>query len=102
MSPVADRPQSRRRVVSLNGLVVVIALVAAQLTAEAQQTGKVPRVALVVNTSPVENLRDPERRGPVLSAFVQRLRELGWVDGQRVAFVWLSAGGRPGGLPDIL
>ena len=102
MSTVAERPQRRRRAVPLSGLVFLIAIVAALLTAEAQQTGKAPRVALVANTSPVENLRDPERRGPVLRAFVQRLRELGRVDGQNIAFVWRSAEGRPERLPDIM
>ena len=74
----------------------------APLTAEAQQAGKVPRVALVGNTAPVADLRDPERRGPVLRAFVHRLRELGWVEGQSIAFDWRSAEGRAERLPDIM
>ena len=80
----------------------VLGLLAGALTAEAQQAGKVPRVALVASASPVSDLRDPERRSPVLRAFVQRLRELGWEEGQSIAFDWRSAGGRPERYSDIM
>src|SRR5262245_18408325 len=75
---------------------------ATPLTAQAPQAGKVPRVALVTNTAPVQSLTDPQRRGPVLRAFVQRLRELGWVEGQNIALDWRSAEGRAERLPDIM
>src|SRR5262245_337347 len=71
----------------------------APLIAEAQQ---VPRVGMVTNTAPVQALRDPERRGPVLRAFVQRLGELGWVEGKSIAREWRSAEGREERLPDIM
>jgi putative ABC transport system substrate-binding protein len=71
----------------------------APLLAEAQQ---VPRVGLVTNTAPVQALRDSERRGPVLRAFVQRLGELGWVEGKHVTLEWRSAEGREERLPDIM
>jgi hypothetical protein len=58
--------------VSLRALALVVAHMAASLTAEAQAVGKVPRVAPVGSTSSVQDLRDPERRGPVLRAFVER------------------------------
>jgi putative ABC transport system substrate-binding protein len=75
---------------------------AAPLTAQAPQAGKAPRVALVTNTAPVQSLTDPQRRGPVLSAFVQRLGELGWVEGQSIVLDWRSAEGRAERLPDIM
>jgi putative ABC transport system substrate-binding protein len=62
----------------------------------------VPRIALIGNTASVRDLKDSERRGPVLSAFVQRLRELGWVEGQSIAFEWRSAEGEVDRYPDIL
>lgn len=86
----------------LRAFAIVVAAMATLLTAHALQAGKAPRVALVGNTAPIQDLRDPERRGPVLSAFVQRLRELGWVEGQSITFEWRSAEGRPERLPDIM
>jgi putative ABC transport system substrate-binding protein len=38
----------------------------------------------------------------VLSAFVQRLRELGWVEGQNIVLDWRSAEGQAERLPDIM
>src|SRR5262245_4520156 len=61
-----------------------------------------PHVAVVANESPVPNLRDPGRRGPVHRAFVQRLRERGWIEGQSIAFDWRSAEGRAEPYPDIM
>ena len=81
---------------------LVLSLLAMPLAAEAEQAGKVPRVALIGNAAPVPYLRDPERRGPVLRAFVQRLRELGWVEGQSIVFDWRSAEGRAERYPSIM
>src|SRR5262245_10556882 len=69
------------------------------LIAEAQQ---VPQVGMVGNTAPIQALRDPEQRGPVFRAFVQRLGELGWVEGKSIALEWRSAEGREQRLPDIM
>jgi putative ABC transport system substrate-binding protein len=88
--------------VPLGALALVVALLAAPFTAQALQAGKVPRIGLIGNTTPVHDLTDPERRGPVLRAFVQRLRELGWVEGQSIAFEWRSAEGRAERLPGIM
>jgi putative ABC transport system substrate-binding protein len=49
------------------------------LTARAQQAGKLPTIGFLGATTPAEG-------GRLLAAFVQRLRELGWVDGRNVAF----------------
>jgi putative ABC transport system substrate-binding protein len=94
--------EAGRRVRLLGILALVAALMAGSLTAEGQQPGKMPRVAVVGSTAPVQYLRDSERRGPVLRAFVQRLRELGWVEGQSIAIDWRSAEGRADRYPDIM
>jgi putative tryptophan/tyrosine transport system substrate-binding protein len=49
------------------------------LAARAQQPGKLPTIGFLGATTPAEG-------GRLLAAFVQRLRELGWVDGRNVAF----------------
>jgi ABC-type uncharacterized transport system substrate-binding protein len=49
------------------------------LAARAQQAGKLPTIGFLGATTPAEG-------GQLLAAFVQRLRELGWVDGRNVAF----------------
>src|SRR5262245_20316390 len=86
----------------LSALALGIALMGAPFIAESQQTGKVPRVALVTNTASIQALKDPQQRGPVLHAFVQRLGELGWVEGKSIALDWRSAEGREERLPDIM
>jgi ABC-type uncharacterized transport system substrate-binding protein len=52
-------------------------LLAAPLAAEGQPTGKVYRIATMASVNP--------RSAPFFQAFEQRLRELGWVDGQNIA-----------------
>ena len=49
----------------------------APLAAEAQPAGRVPRIGFLGLTSPSD-------RPPLLDAFRQRLRELGWVEGQNI------------------
>jgi ABC-type uncharacterized transport system substrate-binding protein len=48
------------------------------LAARAQQAGKLPTIGFLGATTPAGG-------GQLLAAFVQRLRELGWVDGRNVA-----------------
>src|SRR5260370_10111946 len=52
-------------------------VLAAPLAVEAQQAGKVPRIGFLSGTSPSD-------RPPLLDAFRQGLRELGWVEGQNI------------------
>jgi putative ABC transport system substrate-binding protein len=56
-------------------------LLAAPLAAEAQQQGKVPRIGVL---SPGNSAR--AARNPRMQAFYQALRELGWIEGQNIAF----------------
>src|SRR5262245_14582374 len=63
------------------------AAVAWPLAARAQQPGKLPTVGFLGATTPlVESQR--------LAAFVQRLRELGWMEGRNVAIEVRWAEGR--------
>jgi len=57
------------------------------LAARAQQAGKLPTIALLNSATP---LVDSQR----VAAFVQRLRELGWIDGRNVAIEYRWGEGR--------
>src|SRR5438132_4364234 len=69
-------------------------LLTAPLAAEAQQAGRVPRIGFLSLTSPSD-------RPPLLDAFRQGLRELGWVEGQNIVIDYRYAEGRVGRLPDL-
>src|SRR5262249_5374370 len=69
-------------------------LLAAPLASEAQQAGKGGRVGFVSLTSPSD-------RPFLLDAFRQRLRELGWVEGQNIVIDYRYAEGRVDRLPDL-
>jgi hypothetical protein len=59
-----------------------------------QQAGKVPRIGYLGVTSPSD-------RPPLLDAFRQGLRELGWVEGQNIVIDYRFAEGRLDRLPDL-
>ena len=62
--------------------------------ARAQQAGKLPTIGFLVGATPwIESQR--------LAAFVQRLRELAWVDGRNVAIESRWAEGRPERVSEI-
>ena len=69
-------------------------LLAAPLAADAQQAGKVPRIGFLSATSPSD-------RPPLLDAFRQGLRELGWVEGQNIVIDYRYAEDRVDRLPDL-
>jgi len=75
-------------------LLALLALGAAPLVAGAQQGGKVPRIGFLSATSPSD-------RPPLLDAFRQKLRELGWVEGQNIVIDYRYAEGRADRLPDL-
>jgi len=56
------------------------------LFARAQQAGKLPTIGFLGNSSSIESQR--------IAAFVQRLRELGWIDGRDLAIEYRWAEGR--------
>jgi len=75
-------------------LILLPALLVAPLAADAQQAGKVPRIGFLGVTSPSD-------RPHHVDAFRQRLRELGWVEGQNIVIDYRYAEGRVDRLPDL-
>jgi hypothetical protein len=57
------------------------------LVARAQQAGKLPTVGVLVAGTPASH-------GKWVAAFVQRLRELGWIEGRSIAIEYRWAEGR--------
>ena len=60
----------------------------------AQQTGKLPTIGFLVSGT-------PSSHGHLVAAFVQRLRELGWIEGRTIAIEYRWAEGRSECLGDI-
>src|SRR6516162_5414607 len=57
------------------------------LAARAQQPGKLPSIGYLGSATPAT-------QGQWVSAFVQRLRELGWIEGRTIAIEYRWAEGR--------
>ncbi len=74
--------------------IIALGLFAAPFAAGAQQPAKVPRIGYL---SPVTPTTDP----PLVDAFRQGLRELGYLEGQNLAIEYRWAAGRPERLPDL-
>jgi len=77
-------------------------LLAAPLAAEAQPVGKVPRVGVILTTSPVAEMSGPEPVHPLIRAFVHALHALGHVEGQNLILERRSAEGRFERFADIV
>src|ERR1700730_16153042 len=93
---VAMRVDPGHRVMERRTFLGVITggLLAAPLAAEAQPAGKVPRIGFLSVTSPSD-------RPPLLDAFRQGLRELGWVEGQNIVIDYRYAEDRVDRLPGL-
>jgi putative ABC transport system substrate-binding protein len=65
------------------------------------QPATTPRIAVVYSTSPVTTMLGSEPSHPHMRAFLQRLRELGYVEGQNVVIERRSAEGRYERFPEI-
>jgi putative ABC transport system substrate-binding protein len=74
---------TRREFVTLLGNAVV----AWPLAARAQQAGKLPTIGYLGSATPAT-------QGQWVAAFVQRLRELGWIEGRTIAIEYRWAEGR--------
>jgi putative tryptophan/tyrosine transport system substrate-binding protein len=70
------------------------AAVAWPLAARAQQAGRVPTIGFLGSATPAT-------QGQWVTAFVQRLRELGWVEGHNLAIDYRWAEGRSGRFTEI-
>src|SRR5262249_62209380 len=64
------------------------------LAARAQQPAKVPTIGFLGTTT-------ASAWGPGTAAFVQRLRELGWIEGRNLAIEYRWADGRTGRFTEI-
>ena len=78
----------------LIGLAVVLALglTLAPLTAKAQQAGKISQIGLLSNAPP---------DAPRLVPFREGLRDLGYIEGKNIAFVWRPSHGRTERFTDL-
>ena len=74
-------------------LTLALGLLLAPLAADAQQAGKVWRIGVL---SPVGS---PADNAPYIAALKGALRELGWIEGQSVAFEERYPAGKPELLP---
>jgi putative ABC transport system substrate-binding protein len=83
-TPSGIRTLRRREFLTLLGG----AAVAWPLAARAQQPGKLPTIGLL-------GISTPAAQRPWTTAFVQRLHELGWVEGRTVTIEYRWAEGRP-------
>jgi putative ABC transport system substrate-binding protein len=77
-------------------------LLAAPVVAEAREPGKVYRVGLIAATTPVSEMAGPEPVQPLVRAFVQGLRTLGYVEGQNLILERRSAEGQYERFGDIV
>lgn len=75
--------------------ILALAVLAAPLTSEAQPPRKVPRIGYLILT-PLAEKPSPER-----AAFLEGLRELGYVEGKSIAIEYRSAGWNAELLPDL-
>ena len=73
-------------------ILVAVVLLALGVTAEAQQPKKVPRIGFLSLGLGIQ---------PNEEAFRQRLRELGYVDGQNIVIEWRFAKGKADLLPEL-
>ena len=74
-----------------------LGLLAAPLAAEAQPAGKVFRIGILANLRPSES----EAGGRLWPAFIQGLRDLGYVEGQNITIEWQVSEGKYERLPDL-
>jgi ABC-type uncharacterized transport system substrate-binding protein len=73
-------------------VLLALSLFLASFASDAQQPGKVFRVGVLIATSP---------DSPIFQVFKQRLRELGYVEGQNLALEVRAAAGKFDRLPDL-
>jgi ABC-type uncharacterized transport system substrate-binding protein len=74
--------------------IVIAAVLALCLPAEAQQPGKIPRIGYLTAASPITASSQSE-------AFREALRKLGYVDGKNIVIEWRYADGRSERLPEL-
>ena len=71
------------------------------LTAQAGEAGRLPVVALVLGATPLAEMVGPEPISPVAAAFLNGLRDHGWIEGKNIVIERRSAEGNPNRAPAI-
>ena len=79
----------------VGGLILALGLLAVPFAADAQQAGKLPRIGVLHIGSP------PTGPAPNVEVLRQALRDLGYVEGQTIAFEYRWAEGRFDRLPEL-
>jgi putative ABC transport system substrate-binding protein len=83
------------RLLRLATIALIIRLALAPVATEGQAPRAHPTVAVVFANQPTRDLVGPQPSDPYARAFLEGMRDLGWVDGQNVTIVWRSAEGQP-------
>ena len=74
---------------------LALGLIAAPLPADAQPERKRPRIALLFANTPAADITGPQPASREARAFLEGMRDLGWVDGQNITIERRSAEGQP-------
>jgi putative tryptophan/tyrosine transport system substrate-binding protein len=85
-----DKKIMKKKITSLTLCAVLLALCS---YTEAQQTGKIPRIGVLITASPANATRR-------VQALQQGLRELGYVEGKNIVIEYRYAEGKPETLPE--
>jgi putative ABC transport system substrate-binding protein len=86
--------RARAALISTLGLIVMLTLLAGARLAEAQSTSDVRRIGYLSNTTLAGNR-------VLLEAFVEGLRDRGWIEGRHVAIEYRWAEGKSDRLPGL-
>src|SRR5215831_21215223 len=70
-------------------------LLVAPLAVEAQQTKKTPRIAFILASTPETELVRPNPTSRYAQAFLEGMRQLGWIDGQNITIELKTVEGHP-------
>ncbi len=77
-------------------LLILVTLVAGAAVADAQQAAKVSRIGFVSSSG------DPRAPGPLVEAFRQRLRDLGYIEGKNILVEYRHAEGKLDRIPGLV
>jgi hypothetical protein len=91
----------RRKLITLIGSLAIAWPLASNAQQPSQQAGRVYRVAWVATTSPLSELLGPNPVHPQARAFLQGLREHGYVEGKNLQVEWRTAEGKWSSLPNF-
>ena len=79
---------------------VVTGVVLVSGVARAQRAGAGMRIGIILYSTPVSDMAG-QVRSPLMKAFVNGMRDLGWVEGQNIEIERRSAEGQPDRLPTL-